>query len=118
MSQRSPWTAYLTLSADLLSVRALAWMATFRTDGELTSDAHLYFHDRYRRLAEWHRARGYVNRARQLAATADAHYQAAGGDEPPFAAAMAMPRPRRYTRVEAVGRPTVIRFPRPPSSVC
>jgi hypothetical protein len=116
MTQRSSWTAYFTLSADLLSARALVWMATFRTDGELTPDAHLYFHDRYRRLSEWHRARGHWHRARQLAMTADEHYEAAGGDDPPFAAAMAMPRPRRYTRVEAVGRPTVLGFRRPRNS--
>jgi hypothetical protein len=84
-------------------------MATFRTGGELTPGAHLYFCDRYRRLAGWHRARGHWSRARQLAAMADRHDDAAGGDDPPHAAAMAIPGRRRFTRTEAIGHPRSVR---------
>jgi hypothetical protein len=36
--------------------------------------------------------------------TPEAHYHAGGGDGPPYAAAMAMPRPTRFVRTEAVSR--------------
>ena len=98
------WSSYLLLSADVLSAKALVWFATVRTEGELTSDAHLYFFDRYHRLAEWHRAHGRAARAKDLAARAEEHYRCAGGDGPPYAAAMAMPRPSRFIQTNAVGR--------------
>ena len=96
--------SYLTLMADLLSAKTLVWIASVRTSGELTPDAHLYFFDRYRRLAAWHRARNRPARATQLDAAAEEHYRCAGGDGPPYAAAMAMPRPSRYIQTNAVGR--------------
>lgn len=92
------------LTADLCSARALAWVATRGPDAELTADAHLFFYDRYRRLAEWHRAHGHVARARMLFEKAHDHLNAAGGDPPPFAAAMAMPRPTRWVSTDAMSR--------------
>jgi hypothetical protein len=95
--------SWWSLSADVLSARALVWAASWGRDGELTPEAHIYFFDRYHRLAEWHRARGRFAKARRLQAKADEHYRAGGGvDGPPYAAAMAMPRPRRFLRTEAV----------------
>ena len=94
----------LRLSADVLSARLLVWVASVGRDGELTPEAHFYFFDRYRRLAEYHRARGRVGKADRLQAKADEHYHASGGDGPPYAAAMAMPRPARFIRTNAVSR--------------
>jgi hypothetical protein len=89
---------------DLLSAKALVWALTSGRDVELNSETHYFFYDRYRRLAEHHRLRGRWTLARRLGAKADEHYRATGYDGPPYAAAMAMPRPRSFTRVDAVGR--------------
>ena len=71
---------------------------------EPTPEAHLYFSDRYQRLAEHHRQRGHNARARRLQAKADEHYRLGGGDGPPYAAAMGMPRPRHWLATEAISR--------------
>jgi hypothetical protein len=97
---QSSWS----LLIDLLSAKALVWIARAGRDAELTPEAHLYFFDRYRRLAEYHRSRGHVAKARRLLAKATEHYDAAGGDGPPYAAAMAMPPPRRFIQTDAVSR--------------
>lgn len=97
----------LRLSADLLSARLLVWVASVGRDVELTPEAHLYFFDRYCRLAQYHRVRGRAGKAARLQAKADEHYQASGGDGPPYAAAMAMPRPARFIRTDAVSRSRV-----------
>jgi hypothetical protein len=94
-----------SLTLDLLFARALVWLAIVGRNAELTPDAHFYFSARYRRLAQYHRGHGRVRRAARLEARADEHYRAAGGDDgPPYAAAMAMPRPRRFVRTDAVSR--------------
>ena len=95
----------LALLVDLFSARALVWIASVGRDGELTPEAHIYFFDRYQRLADYHRARGRSARAKRLQAKADEHYRAGGGGEgPPYAAAMAMPRPGRFIQTDAVSR--------------
>jgi len=94
----------LLLSADLLSAKVLVWFARVGRDGELTPEAHAYFADRYHRLAASHRTRGRTAKAARLQAKADEHHDAAGGtDGPPYAAAMAMPRPARFIRTQAIG---------------
>jgi hypothetical protein len=93
-----------SLAFDLLSARALVWVASWGRDAELTSDAHLYFVDRYHRLAEHHRTNGRSKKAKRLQSKADDHYRRSGYDGPPYAAAMAMPRPRRFIQVDAVSR--------------
>ena len=90
------------LLADLLSAQALVWVARLGRDADLTPEAHIYFFDRYRRLAECHRARGRLARAKRYDRKADEHFRAGGGDGPPYAAAMAMPRPRQFIRTHAV----------------
>ena len=66
-------------------------------------DSHLFFYDRYSDLAEYHRLKGRTAKADRLAALAEAYYQAApDDDEPPEAAAMAMPVPRPLIRTNAV----------------
>ena len=75
-------------------------------------DSHLFFYARYTDLAEYHRSKGRIARAETLAAIAETHYRAApDDDEPPEAAAMAMPVPRPFVTANAVSR---IRVPRPP----
>lgn len=103
MTTRNPLEdSFWRLLLDLLSAKALVWAATVGRDGELTPEAHIYFFDRYHRLAQHHRAHGRLARARRLEAKANEHYEASGGG-PPYAAAMAMPRPRRFLRTDAVG---------------
>jgi hypothetical protein len=96
--------SYCRLLLDVLSARVLVWVASVGRDAELTPDAHVYFFDRYRRLAAYHRTHGRAEKAKRLQARADEHCEAAGGDGPPYAAAMAMPRPRRFIRTDAVSR--------------
>jgi hypothetical protein len=91
-----------TLSIDLWSAKMLVWLASVGRDAVLTPEAHLFFFDRYRRLANRHRARGRIVKASRLKQKADEHFRAAGGDGPPYAAAMAMPRPRRLVRSDVV----------------
>jgi hypothetical protein len=94
----------LLLAVDLVSAKVLVWFASVGRDSELTPEAHSYFADRYQRLAESHRSRGHLAKAELLRAKADHHLEAAGGsDGPPYAAAMAMPRPARFFRTNAVG---------------
>lgn len=97
-------TSRWSLAADLCSAKALVWLATRAPDSELTAAAHWFFYDRYSQLAEWHRLRGRLQRARQLFAKAEAHRDAAGNDGPPYAAAMARPRPTRWASVDAISR--------------
>jgi hypothetical protein len=94
-----------SLSVDLFSAKALVWVATVGRDVELTPEAHIYFFDRYHRLARYHRTHRRPMRAERLQAKADEHYRAGGGiDGPPYAAAMAMPRPSRFISTDVVSR--------------
>jgi hypothetical protein len=95
---------YWRLAIDLLSAKVLVWIASVGRDADLTPDAHRYFCDRYGRLAEYHRARGRLDKARRIQAKADEHYRPGGDRPPPSAAAMAMPRPTRFIRTDAVSR--------------
>lgn len=92
------------LRLDLMTATVLVWVASVGRDADLTTEAHIYFFDRYQRLADYHRRRGHDVRARRLQAKADAHYQLGGGDGPPYAAAMGMPRPRHWLATDAVCR--------------
>ena len=112
----SIWTHAVFL-VDLLSMKLFVWTlrelfawAVDQNGGVL--DSHLFFYDRYSDLAEYHRLKGRTARAERLAAIAEAHYRAApDDDEPPEAAAMAMPVPRPLVNTDAV---STIRVPRPP----
>jgi hypothetical protein len=106
--------SWIALTLDLWSARALVWLAGVGREAELTQSAHLYFFDRYRRLAKWHRRRGRLDKAARLHAKAEQHFNASGGEDgPPYAAAMAMPRPRRFVETSAVSRRRLVR-PSPP----
>jgi hypothetical protein len=90
----------LLLWTDLLTARALVWIVSVGRDGDLTDQAHLFFCDRYGRLAQHYREHGRRDRARRYQQKADEHW-VPGGDGPPYAAAMAMPRPSRFFRTNA-----------------
>ena len=89
------------LTADVLSARLLVWAASWGRDAQLTPEAHAYFYDRYSRLAAHHRARGRLRNAARLEMKAREHYRP-DQSGPPYAAAMAMPRPTRFIRTNAV----------------
>jgi hypothetical protein len=91
--------AHARLLLDVVSMKIFVWMLGH--DGELL-DSHLFFFDRYSDLADYHRQHGRTAKADRLAAIAEAYFQAAPDDEPPQAAAMAMPVPRPRTSTNAV----------------
>jgi len=102
--------AHARLLLDLVSMKVFVWI--LGRDGELL-DSHLFFFDRYSDLADHHRRHGRTAKAARLAAIAEAHFQAApDDDEPPEAAAMAMPVPRPLTRTNAVGAAPVKKLPK------
>lgn len=104
-SSRTPDESLWSLSVDLISAKVLVWVASVGRDADLTPEAHVYFFDRYSRLARYHRKHGRPKKAARLQAKAEDHFRACGGpDGPPYAAAMAMPRPTRFVRTEAVSR--------------
>jgi hypothetical protein len=92
------------LRIDVASARILVWVASVGREAELTEEAHLYFFDRYQRLGDCYRRRGNEARAREMEAKADEHARLGGWDGPPYAAAMSMPRPRRWFTTDAVSR--------------
>ena len=107
--------AHVCLVADIWSIKLLVWV--FGRNGEVL-DSHLFFFDRYSDLADYHRSKGRTAKAERLAAIAEAHYDAAPeDDDPPEAAAMAMPVPRPPLNTNAVSttrmtKPPVGRRPR------
>jgi hypothetical protein len=81
---------HLRLLFDIWSMKLFVWL--FGQNGELL-DSHLFFFDRYSELADHAKRNGRIEIAARLTAIAEAHFQAAPDDEPPDAAAMAMPVP-------------------------
>src|SRR5437867_1794138 len=108
--------AHARLLVDIFSMKLFVWM--LGRNGELL-DSHLFFFDKYSDLADYHRLRRRTAKADRLADIAEAHYRAApDDDEPPEAAAMAMPVPRPPTNTNAVSATRVTRpFVGGPSSL-
>lgn len=95
----------LKLRYDLLSARALIWLARRATQSdELTTDARIYMFDRYSRLAQHQRHHGRAAAAERLESQARQYAPHGGEDGPPFAAAMGMSRPRQWVLTDALGR--------------
>jgi hypothetical protein len=90
-----------SLRVDLMSAKLLIWLTSLGQDAEWRPETHLYFYDRYWRLAQVYTRGGREAKARVLRARAEEHYRAGGGDGPPFAAAMGMPRPRPWLITDA-----------------
>lgn len=113
----SIWTQAVLL-VDILSMKVFVWAlgelfawAVGQNGGVL--DSHLFFYDRYSDLAEFHRSKRRTDKAERLTAIADAYYRAApDDDEPPEAAAMAMPVPLPPVNTNAIG---TIRMTKPPT---
>jgi len=65
----------------------------------LNPEAHLYFADRYGRLANFLESKGKKEQAEKMHDLAGYHYHSGGEKEPPPAAAamMPVPRPRLFT---------------------
>jgi hypothetical protein len=96
------------LLADVFSAKIVLWAVVggrFRDIEfqEMTDEEHLYFWDRYSRLAKIYRSHGRSTKAAWCAQRAAEHYDATDGG-PPYAAAMARPRPRPYLLVDATSR--------------
>jgi hypothetical protein len=105
---------HVRLLFDVVSMKIFVWILGH--DGELL-DSHLFFFDRYSDLADYHRLQGRIAEADMLTAIAEAYFQAApDDDEPPEAAAMAMPVPRRRTSTNAVSATPVKKPSKKPSS--
>jgi hypothetical protein len=92
--------------ADLLSTKALLWVAGAGRGGEPTPDVHLFLYDRYWRLAVHHEQCGHKRRAERFRSKAELHYRLSGHDGPPFAAAMAVARPRGFLHTHAAASPS------------
>ena len=100
---------HIRLLVDIWSMKLFVWL--LGRDGELL-DSHLFFFDRYSDLADYHRANGRTLKAERFAAIAEAHFQAApGDDDDPLEAAMAMPIPRPRLNTNAV---STTQMPKPP----
>jgi hypothetical protein len=111
MSQYSRARLVFDIVSMRLFVAVLATLFRFAVDeGGGILDSHLFFYHRYTELADWHQSRGRTADAARLEAIAEAHYQAAPGDDddPPEAATMAMPVPRPPLQTDAV---STIRMP-------
>jgi membrane-associated phospholipid phosphatase len=93
------WEIYL----DLLTARMLLGIAP-RAAALLSAEDHRFLAERYAQLAARWRRLGWLAHAEVLARKAEAHIDAAGGDDLPPAVAAAMPRPRPALVVEARGR--------------
>lgn len=101
--------AHFCLLIDIWSMKV--FVELLGRNGELL-DSHLFFFDRYSDLADYHRSKGRTAKADRLAAIAEAHYQAApGDDEPPEEAAMAMPVPRPPIHTNAVSTTGTTKLP-------
>jgi len=98
---------HLRLLFDIWSMKLFVWL--FGQNGELL-DSHLFFFDRYSELADHAKRNGRIEIAARLTAIAEAHFQAAPDDEPPDAAAMAMPVPQPPLKTNAV---SATRMPKP-----
>lgn len=104
MGKNPPADSAWRLRVDLASAKVLIWAASVGRDAELSPETHLYLATRYDRLAQIHHLSGLREKARRLARLAAEHYLAGGWSGPPYAAAMAMPRPERWVVIDAIAR--------------
>ena len=91
------------LRLDLASAKALMLVGSSHPEEDIDPNVHLFFYDRYWRLASLHEKAGRTRRAAVLRARAEHHLGFCHGG-PPYAAAMAAPAPRPSMRTLAFGR--------------
>lgn len=94
---------------DLAWTKLLLWIAGAGSTGEPKPEVHAYLGFLYHQLADEHENRGNVAAARRLRRIAREHELAGPSPEPPPAAAMGMPVPRAWYRIDAHGKPAPLR---------
>jgi hypothetical protein len=90
------------LRLDLVSAKVLLLLGSSPSDEDLEPSVHLFFYDRYWRLAVLHEAAGRNERAAMLRAGAEYHFAFCRGGPPDQAATARAPRPSM--RALAFGR--------------
>ncbi len=78
---------------EIFLVRSVLAFARVTVDWEASSEVNQFFVDRYLRLAEFHRRKGAMVRARRLYALAAMHWHFQDPEQPPPAIADVMPVP-------------------------
>jgi len=92
------------LRIDLVVALSLLLAAKAGRPARLNSDVCFYLGDRYFRLSEHYRRSRKFKKAERLRAKAEFYFEGSGPwRDPPRAAAMAMPVPKRPTFIEAIG---------------
>jgi|SRR5882672_11858393 len=91
------------LRLDLASAKALMLVGSSTPDEDIDPDVHLFFYDRYWRLAALHEKAGRRRRAAGLRARAEHHFKFCRGGGPPYEAAAAAHVPRPPMRILAFG---------------
>jgi hypothetical protein len=89
------------LRIDILVAHLLLFVAKAGKPGEPNSDVCFYLGNRYLRLAEKYQRSGASSKSLRLRGKAEKYLGPLQG--PPYAAAMAMPIPRRPTFTAAIG---------------
>ncbi len=105
MASPAPNESLWTLRADIVSAKVLIWTASVGRQTKLTPETHIYLANLYDRLSHQYCLRARHAKATRFARLAAQHYRAGDWNGPPFAAALAMPRPVKWVFVEAVSRP-------------
>jgi hypothetical protein len=94
----------LRLRIDIFVAHLLLVMAKAGKSGEPNSEVCYYLGDRYWRLAEYYRGRDASGKASDFQAKAEWYLRESGWwNGGPYAAAMAMPAPKRPTFTAAIG---------------
>jgi hypothetical protein len=92
------------LRVDITVALALLIIAKAGRPARPNPEVCFYLGDRYVRLWEYHRVKGRSKKAKRLRAKAEFYFQGSGPwRDPPYAAAMAMPAPKRPTFTAAIG---------------
>jgi hypothetical protein len=92
------------LRLDLASAKALILVGSSPSEADIDPNVHLFFYDRYWRLASLHEKAGRTQRAAALRVRAEYHFKFCRGGGPPHEAAMAARAPRPSIRTLAFGR--------------
>ena len=100
----SPSDTIWRLRVDLVSAKALLFVGSSAAEEEIEPDVHLFFYDRYWRLATLYEKAGRRRRAAKLRARAEHHLSFCPRGGPPYAAASAAQVPRPSIRTLARGR--------------
>ena len=92
------------LRVDIFVAHCLLIVAKAGKSGEPNADVCFYLGDRYLRCAGKHKEKGASAKSQRLREKAERYLSASGPWRgPPYAAAMAMPAPRRPTFSEVIG---------------